>query len=145
MECTNSTDDNTSQLKGLFDIGCRLSDVPLLHCSPDCVATPEKWDLASKSSFISLFLSSLAIPLSYFSFIPLPFVAPLNCRPGREMRHRDEFHFLMFLIFLPPRQSHIHPLWGVRVGQTAMGWPWGLRVFGGDESLAQKSSGFISS
>lgn len=69
--------------KGAFGTGVD-SDVPLFHCSPGCVAALEKWGLASKSCFISLFLSSLVIPLSYSWFIPLPlsqpFVAPLNCQ-----------------------------------------------------------------
>lgn len=125
--------------QGAFWHWCRLSDVPLFHCNPDCVATLERWGVASKSCFISLFLSSLVIPLSYSWFIPLalsrPFVAPLNCQQtwqGDE--RRGWFHFLMFFVHAP-QASRIHPLWDVTVGQTTLEWPLGLRVFGDGESL----------
>lgn len=124
--------------KGAFWHWCRLSDVPLFHCNPDCVATLERWGLASKSCFISLFLSSLVIPFSYSWFIPLalshPFVAPLSA----DLAGRWETGMVSLLNVLCswPQASHIHPLWDVSVGKTTLEWPSGLHVFGGGESLA---------
>lgn len=124
--------------KGDFWHWCGLSGVPLFHCTPDCVATLEKWGLASKSCLISLFLSSLIIPLSHSWFIPLPlsqpFVAPADLA-GRW--DTGMVSLLNVLYFCSPGKSHPSPV-GCQSGKNHSGMalvaPCG--EFGGGESLA---------
>lgn len=136
--------------RGAFWHWCRLSDVSLFHCSPDCVAALEPWSLAflfhfsfplisGHCPFTFLVYSSSTVP-SFFGTSEL--VADLAGRWDTGM-----VPLLNILCFCPPGKSHQSSV-DFRVGQTTLEWPLGLPVFGGGESLAvgyRTGSGCISS